>query len=161
MTKIDLVLEESRRAFEAEWGRKARLTGKAEKYIVAVGLIVGFELVGVPRPFGLTGPISEVIGRWLAVCSFLAMFLSFVFCLLALRTRAYRTHPRGDAIADSIKGKSISNEAAVVMVAKMYLAARGANAVINDGRAVVLSWAGALLISGLALAVASYLAAPS
>lgn len=159
MTKIELLLEEGRRAFETEWGRKARLSAKAEKYMVAVGLILGFGLVRIHDRFALTGPASDVLGSWLAVGSLLAMSFSFSLCLLALRTRTYRSYPRGNAIADSIKDKSVSDEAAMVMLAKMYLTARDANVKVNDRRAVLASWAGMLLISGFVLAAASYLAA--
>ena len=48
MTKIDLIHHEYQKAFEFEWKRGDLLSAKAEKYIITIGLIIGFGLFRIP-----------------------------------------------------------------------------------------------------------------
>lgn len=158
MTKVELVLQESQRAFEVEWRRSESLTTKAEKYLVAVGLVIGFELIRLPPMLELTSTMHVAVAGYLALISILMLFLSFLYCLISLRTRPYLAYPRGETLINELKEEAINDDDAKIKVAKMYIAARDKNASINDSRAILLTRAGIILTGAFVLAVTSYLA---
>src|SRR5215216_6007283 len=43
--KVALIAQESEKSFQAEQARSDKLTEKAEKYIAAIALVVGFNLI--------------------------------------------------------------------------------------------------------------------
>ncbi len=157
-SKIDTILKESEKAFLAEATRKDKLTDKAEKYLAALALIVGFNLVDFER-VTLTGTASEVLSGLFAIGAFAMLGITLVLALLTLRVFEYASYPRGETLIDELKDEAITDDIAKVKLAKMYLGAYDNNARINDRRARLLSWSGVLLVIGFVSAVASQVAA--
>jgi hypothetical protein len=155
MSKIDLILQESEKAFLAESERGKTLTEKAEKYIAAIGLVVGFQLININRSY-LWSSWQSAISSSLAIVAFLTLGFSLVLALLSRRVYKYYSYPRGTTIIDELKNNEITDEAAKIKVAKMYFEAHDKNAEINDKRAKYLSIVGVLIVLGFVLAVASY-----
>jgi hypothetical protein len=156
--KVDVVLEESAKAFYDEWKRTDRLRGLGERLIAAVAVVVGFHLIEIDN-LALVGVWEETIDSWLAVCGLLALSVSLVLTLLSMRIGAFHGRPRGMTLIDEVKDPDITDDVAKIMIAKTYLQATEINAGINDRRGRLLMFSGALLVTGFVLAVASYVIA--
>jgi asparagine N-glycosylation enzyme membrane subunit Stt3 len=153
-TRVDLFLDQSCKAFEAEWQRCERLTGKAERYLAAVGVVVGFGLVSFDTAMNPDQPAAS----YLLLASLGTLSLSFLLALLALRTRDYWSYPDEEAVVSGVLETSIDYEEAQMKLAKMYFCARDTNSEINAKRARLLAAAGFLLVTGFVLAVFNHLA---
>ena len=151
-SKIDTILKESEKAFLAEAARKDKLTDKAEKYLAALALIVGFNLIDFSR-VTLSGATNEVLSSMFAIGAFGMLGIALVLALLTLRVLKYASYPRGETLIDELKDEKITDDMARIKLAKMYLSAYDNNARINDQRAKLLSWSSALLVIGFVLAV--------
>lgn len=156
-SKVDVIFQVSEKAFLQERMRADKLSAAAEKYVGAVVIIMGFQLIEIDQ-LTLSGSWSPALRGWLAVLALLALGVSTVCALLSIQVRKYYSYPRGTTLIDELKDESITDEVAKIKVARMYLSAHDINAGINDKRAKMLSYSGALLVSGLLLAVLSYLA---
>ncbi len=153
MNKIEIITRESEKAFLAEIGRGERLTDKAEKFVGAVALIIGLKV------FNLDGTILNRLGLagFLALLSFILLGGALVLASLSRRVLEYASYPRGLTLIDDLKGDSVSDDAASIKVAKMYLNLYDHNARLNDRRAKLLALSGILLVAGFLLAVSSHL----
>lgn len=155
MEKVDVVFEESVKAFYDQGKRTDRLRNLGEKLIAGVAVVVGFHLIEMDN-LALVGGWEEKAGSWVAVCALLALSASLVLTLLSMRIGAFCGHPRGMVLIDELKDPDITDDMAKIMVAKMYLQAQDINGGINDRRSRLLSFSGTLLLTGFVLAVASY-----
>ena len=156
MSKVDLIMQESEKAFKAEVSRSETLTNKAEKYIAAVGLVVGFQLIDLNRLY--FGSIwKQGLLDFLPLLAFFTLGAALVFALISRRVLNYLSYPRGETIINELKDNNINEDAAKIKIAKMYLTAHDKNAGINDQRAKYLSIVGVLIVIGFVLAVASHL----
>ena len=156
MSKLDMVIQESEKAFLAEGARGERLTDKAEKYIAAVALVVGLQLIDLNRS-GMWSNWKVGLSSLLAIVALLALCSSLVLALLSRRVRGYLSYPRGTVIIDELKDSNVTDDVAKVKFARMYLTAHDKNAEINDKRAKQLSIVGVVIVIGFMLAVASHL----
>lgn len=157
-SKIDIILKESEKAFLAEATRKDKLTDKAEQYLAAVALIVGFNLIDFER-VTLSGRANEVLSSLFAIGAFGMLGIVLILALLTLRVLEYASYPRGETLIDELKDEEITDNMARIKLAKMYLGAHNHNARINDKRAKLLSWSSVLLVVGFVLAVISQVTA--
>ena len=122
----------------------------------AVAVIIGFQLIETDQ-LTLSGSWQQAVRGWLAVNALLALGISLVLTLLSMRVQKYYSYPRGTTLIDELKDDSITDQVAKIKIARMYLSAHDNNARINDKRAKLLSFSGAMLVAGLLLAVISYL----
>ena len=157
MNKVELVLQESEKAFLLEKTRAAKLGEAAEKLIGAVAVVVGFQLIEFDH-LALSGDWQEALHNWIAVGAFIALGGSLVLTLLSMRVQEYYSYPRGTELIDELKAESITDEVAMIKIARMYLTLHDKNARVNDERAKLVYFSGILLVTGFGLAVASYLA---
>lgn len=155
MTKVDLILEQSEKSFMTEANRTERLTGKAEKYLAVIGLLVTVGLVNIKGPFTFGGTFSEVCSTWLNSATLIAFAMGFALTVFTMRNRHYVSHPHGSTLIDELKDEKIKLYEAQIRVAMMYLEARRVNAEINTERASVLKASGVLLVLGFVFAIAS------
>ena len=156
MDRVDVIAEVSEKAFNAENERGRQIGEKAQKYIAAVAILVGFKIFN-SAPLALTGGPREAVSAWLTLVAFLVFGLSLAFILLSLRVRNYHTYARGSVLFEELKGIDVTYEIAKIKVARMYLEAQEINATINNQRARMLSIGGFLLLTGFGLAVLSEL----
>lgn len=155
MGKLDLIFDESAKAFYDEWERTERLRNLGEKVVAAVAVVVGFHLIEIEN-VALAGAWLETLRSWLAVCALLALGVSLVLALLSMRIGAFVGRPRGMTLIDELRDPEITDEAAKVKIAKMYLQATEINARINDRRGRLLLFSSVLLVMGFILGVGSY-----
>lgn len=158
-TRIDLLLTQSTKAFEAEWERADRLTGRAEKYLGAIGVVVGFGLVNADSAFTGVRHYYGTLSGWLGGATLLVLLTAFLLALLALGTRDYWSYPDGETIVVSV-AESEDDQSAVMEVVKMYFAAQKENSLINARRATLIRLSGSALVLGFILAVTTRLASP-
>ncbi len=152
--KVDLLFEQSRRALDNESQRSERLTAKSEVYLLATTVFVGFGLIELPKPL----EFNDASG-WLSICAFALLFVAFVMCLAALRTRPYCSYPKLEDASAAISDEAIDVTGAKAILTKTYSKALLKNQTINSGRAHTLAWVGLLIVTGFLLAVASRAAA--
>ena len=155
MSKIELILQESEKAFLQERIRADKLGGAAEKLIGAVAVIVGFHLIETDQ-LTLTGNWQQVAQGWLAVSALVALMVSLLLALLSMQVQKYYSYPRGTTIIDQLKDDLVSDQAANIKIARMYLKAHDNNARINDKRAKLVFYSLAMLVIGLICAIISY-----
>lgn len=156
MSKIDTIVSQSEKAFVAESARCERLTNKAEKYIAAVGAIVGFHLIEI-KQLVIYGNSKEVIYTMAAISSFLFLFLALILSFIAANIYKYRSYPRGEQLINRLKDNVITDDIAKIKLAKMFLAAQETNGDINDYRAAILRSASKLIVFGFILTVIGHL----
>jgi hypothetical protein len=156
MDKIDVIVQESEKAFLQERARADRIFGAAEKIVGAVAVVIGFQLIRMDQ-LTLSGSWPQALHGWLAIGALLELGISLTFAFLSMQVQKYYSYPRGTTLIDELKDASITYEVARIKIARMYLSAYDANAHINDKRAKILSYSGAMLVVGLVFAVISYL----
>lgn len=152
MSKIELVFQESEKAFNAECEREDRLTTKAEAYIGAIVVIIGFKIVNFEALESIDFS-AHSLSSWLSLVSFLLFGVGLVFALVSRRVWDYLSYPRGESLIQELRPNTIDDDSAQIMVAKMYLEAREWNAQINDRRAVMLSKSGIFIVLGFIVLV--------
>ena len=156
MDKTDLIVQQSEKAFLQERARADKLIAAAEKYIAAVAVIIGFKLLDIEN-LSLTGSWQQIVHGWLTVLALLTLGTALLLTFWSMRVFKYYAFPRGTKLIDELKDPGISDEAAKIKVARMYLSAHDTNAQINDRRARLLSVSSALLVAGFLLTVIGYL----
>jgi len=152
MSKIDLVYQVSEKAFNAERDREEVLTDKAEKYIAAVVIIIGFKLINLDN-LDLFGSNGSMLSSWISFLSFIVLGISLVYSLLSRRIWPFQSYSRGESLIEELRSDHINDEMAKISVAKMYLHVRECNAKINDRRARMLSVSAVLMVVGFIMAV--------
>jgi hypothetical protein len=159
MTKIQIILQESEKAFLIEYERKRTITERGDKFIGAAAVIVGFQLTQISN-LALSGNWRQTLCMWLSVGALIVLGLSVLLTMLSLRVWGYYSFPRGTELIDELRDERITEDAAKIKIARMYLKAHDINAQINDRRARLLGIGGFLLVVGLGLAAVSYLVHP-
>src|SRR5205085_7991336 len=129
---------------------------KADKYAGAIAIVIGLHLIDL-KQLTILGDGKDVAYLILAMFSLVTLGVSLCLALLSFRVRGYMSYPVGNTLIDELQDEKITDEAARIRVAKMYLNAHDANSYINDQRARLLSYSGILLVIGFSLAVVTYL----
>jgi hypothetical protein len=156
MKKFDLIIQESEKAFRQERIRADNLGKAAEKLIGAVAIIIGFHLIEIDQ-LRLVGKWEQAVHGWFSISALVALAISLFLSLLSMQIWKYYSYPRGTTLIDELRDENISDDGAKIKIARMYLKAHDCNAGINDKRARLILISGIVLISGLLLAVVSYL----
>jgi hypothetical protein len=156
MGKIEIIVRESEKSFLMEQTRKRTLTERADKFIGAAAVIVGFQLTQISN-LALSGNRRQILHGWFSIGALVALAFSVLLTMLSMRVQEYHSYPRGTKLIDELKDESITEDVAEIKIARMYLSAHDINAQINDERARLLSVGGILLVVGLGLAAVSYL----
>jgi hypothetical protein len=146
MAKPDLLLNLCEKAFLLELERTDKLTAKAEKLLVAVGVVAGLQVLDLK--------ILSIV----ALSAFIALAVSVAFALTSMQVRNYKGYPRKKALLTQLSPDKVSDEAVSLSVCNMYLEAREDNARMNDNRARTLAWAVILLVLAFALMTGGHLA---
>ena len=154
MSKQDIVLYHVEKAFSTEQTRLKNLDDKADKFIAAISVVMGFQLIDL-KALTLKGTSEAVLSTWISIASLSALGFALAFELLARRVRNYGGYPRGTYIHDQVMDSDTNEEDAKLQVAAIYVKAHDQNALLSDGRARWLSICGWLLLIGFMLAVVS------
>lgn len=158
MKKVDLIYEQSAKAFYEESKRTERIRDLAEKMIAAIALVVGFHLIEIDN-LVLASTWQHTLRAWLSICALTTLSISLVLAFLSMQVGKFYGPPRGMTLIDELKASAITDDMANIKIAKMYLNAYEINGKINDRRARHLLFGGTLLVVGFILAIASYLMA--
>jgi len=147
MSKEDIVLQHSEKAFLSEENRANYLENKAEKFIAAIVVIIGLHLVDINK-LTFTGTCQTQLSSWFAAAALVAFGIAIVVALLSRRIENYLSYPRGKSLIDELSDSRIGDEESKLLIAHMYLRFHDQNARINDKRAKLLSLSGHFLVTG-------------
>lgn len=153
-TKLDFIVGESEKAFLTEAERTEKLTGKAEKLISAVAVVMGFQLIDF-KTLAFTRTCRGIFYACLALSALSTLGISLIIALWAMRVEHYQSYARNREIYDLLEPQNVTDEQARDAMARMYLDARENNALINDQRAASLSDGTILLVTGIFLVALS------
>ena len=156
MSKVDIFVQESEKAFKAEDFRRDILDKKAEKFFAIIALIAALHLLDIKR-LSFSSFDLNLISSVLAVVAFVLLGLSLVYTIQSVRVRPYRSYPRGTKLRDELEEESITDDDAKIKFGLFYLEAHDLNASINDKRAELLSKSSCFLLYGFILAVVSHI----
>lgn len=154
-----LILEESEKAFLDESARREALTSKAEKYISAVVIVIGFGVIELEplKQYELGKQIGAPLFCYTfwSVLAFILLGASLILAFMSMQVRKYVTYPSGQTLFEHLKGKDESD--AKLIMATTYLEIRDKNAKLNTNRAHLLFYSGLLLIIGFVVVIITHL----
>jgi hypothetical protein len=153
MSKVAIIKDAAEKAMAAERDRTGQLIGRAEKFIVGIIIVTGFQLWNAAI-------LLESSSQWVKdlCCLALAVLsLSLVFGFCSLRLKGYAGYPRGDKLWENLKSEDVSEDAAEQAIIQLLLKTREQNAKLNDAKVGSLFWCGWLFFAGFVLVVSSYL----
>lgn len=149
MRKVDILFQESEKAFLAERARTETLDTKAEKLVGAVALIALLQLIGDSDPFPSRHKLDLVIWSVGIIC----LLIAIVLALFSGVVRRFKSFPRGMRLVDEFRDENLGDDDAKIRMSKFYLGAHDYNAIANDRKARLLMWSSVLLIGGLVLTI--------
>jgi hypothetical protein len=161
MSKMDFAVQVCEKAFLAENERKKNLDDKADKFIAAVAVIIGFQLLDLKS---VTFPelAQATLYSWLPIATLSALGISLFSALISRLFQNYHSYPRAPKfpqLTQMVDDPNIGEEEAKEAMAHMYLDAHQINAGSNDRKALYLFLSGTFLLIGFLLAVTSYVSA--
>lgn len=136
-------------AYRAENEITERLTGRAEKYIAAIGVIAAFHVVELP-PLKFEGVMWEVASSYLLVAGMFLLSLAFVLTIHSLWLRDSATFAT-TADLRKLSDPTTTAELAKRSIGLMYLDIRDQILETNQRRARGIVVAGYLLFAGFGL----------
>lgn len=148
--KLDVFLAVCSDALKSEQAATDRLTGKAEKYLGAIGAIVGFHIV----EFGaltFSGNAMQTACSIAILAGLLLLFFALTATLWSMRVQAGPGFPSSEKLQKVLA--ETGEDQARSRVAAIYLALRDGISEINRKRAFTIRIAGALLIAGFLVSV--------
>lgn len=148
--KLDLFLTVCSDALKAEQDAMDRLTGKAEKYLATIGVILGFQAVKL-QELSFSGPSVRVACSIGVLSGIGFLIAAMAVALVSMRVREYPTFP----VTGELEKLALTanDDMAMSMTAKVYLALRDATLVVNEKRAALIKISGVILTIGLFLSV--------
>ncbi len=149
MRKVDILFQESEKAFLAERARTETLDTKAEKLVGAVALIALLQLIGDSDPFPSRHKLDLVIWTVGIIC----LLIAIVLALFSGGVRRFKSYARGMRLVDEFRDENLGADDAKIRMSKFYLGAHDDNAIANDRKARLLMWSSVLLIGGLVLTI--------
>jgi len=152
MSKEDITLEHSGKAFTAQLTRAKTLDDKAEKLAAAVVVVIGFHLIDSSM-LKLQG--SAAIQAVISIAALALLGASLVAAYLGRRIQKYVGYPKAAEFLDMLSPNDVDEERAKLLVAKVYLNAAESNREINNKKAQWLTLSSWLLLVGLLAAVIS------
>jgi hypothetical protein len=152
--KFDLLVAVCSDAVRAEDQVRESLRAGAEKYLAAIGVILGFHIVEMGE-LRFSGPAARLGCSIGVVVGLALLFAAFVVALQSMRVREYPTYPAtNDLLGISEKD---TDDQAKRSVAKTYLDLRDGILEVNEKRASTVSLAGILLTLGFLISVLAQL----
>jgi hypothetical protein len=148
--KLDVFLTICSDALQAEEEAKERLTGGAEKYLVVIGVILGFHVVEL-KEMTFSGGGLRAGYSLVAVVGLGLLFAALVLVLLAMRVRAYPAFPKSKDLHSVVT--AASDDLAKRLAANVYLDLRDGIKTVNEKRALTFKIAGYMLLAGFLLSV--------
>src|SRR5580658_5597218 len=116
--KLDLLIAVCSDALKAEQETTDRLTGKAEKYLAAIGVVLAFQVVKV-QELSFRGSLTRVMCSVSVLVGLVLLLASMATALLSMRARAGPTFPRSEDL--QLLGEAKDDNDARSMAAKVYM----------------------------------------
>ncbi|NWG08440.1 MAG: hypothetical protein HXY35_17315 [Chloroflexi bacterium] len=154
MPKLDTIYQVSEKAFQNEQERMKNLTDKSEKYVGAIAVIIGFQLLDIDK-LKLSG--NSACYNWLAVIGLIFLGIAFVSAVISNRVQNYHSYPAGEKFLEILDDDKIDDASATTALTTMYLTALDINRSLNHNRAKLLSLSGNLIALGFTLIVIRYI----
>jgi len=151
--KLDVLVAFCSDALKAEDQVMDRLSGRAEKYLAAVGVILGFHIVEA-KALTFSGPALRAACSVSVVVGLVVLFAAFVLALQSMRIREYPTYPKTRKL-EAEGGKT--DDQMKRDIAATYLALRDGILKVNEKRAFTVRFAGILLTLGFSIMVLAQL----
>ncbi|HEU0078153.1 MAG TPA: hypothetical protein VFQ76_10920 [Longimicrobiaceae bacterium] len=157
--KEELLAAEAEKAFHGQEERAETITGKAERYAVITGVVLGlnvFQLGQIRLSRSVLSTPSDLLG----VAALVLLGLALLLALWALQVKDHTwVVPVTDEFSEQFRSSTIHYGGVRQAVTELYLNAYRRNFAANTGRAAYARWAGIALASGFVAAVLSRLVA--
>jgi hypothetical protein len=152
--KLDVFLSICSDALRSEEEVKNRLSGGAEKYMAAIGLLVGFHLVE-HQELTFSGGAVHIACTVAAALGWLLLFAALALVLWGMRVREYPTYPESSEMKRMVA--SATDDAAKLLAANVYLDLRDGILAVNEKRASIIRCAGMFLLAGFLMSIVGQL----
>ena len=154
MDKIEVLSQISEKAFLAEQERAKNLTDKSEKYISAIAIIIGFQLLDINT---LKIKSLDDLYNLLAIIGLFALVVAFVTAFTSNRLYTYHSYPAADQYRSIFENNQVDEVSAKTAFLKMYWKLLDINIPLNDNRAKLLKVSANLITIGFLLMVTRYI----
>lgn len=150
MDTNDVIVNVAFNALQAELKRGDALHQKAEKLIVAVGVVSGFQLIDIKNVITLQADAYTTI---FVVLSFLMLSASLLYAFLSMRVMQNKLYPKERKLLERLEESKEDANKLSFEISGLYLDIRSAKANINDKRAKLLTIGGYLLLAAFFMIV--------
>lgn len=154
MDKLETVFQISEKAFLAEQERAKNLTDKSEKYISAIAVIIGFQLLDMNS---LILDAGKNCYNWLGILGLILLGIAFVMAFTSNRIYVYHSYPTSDQYLSILENTQMDDTLTKVSFTKMYWKLLDINTPLNNTRAKLLSSSANLITAGFMLIVIRYI----
>jgi len=144
--KLDTLIAFSGEAFSAENEAIDRLTTTSEKYLTAIGVILGFHVVEM-KDLKFSGDGAAVACSYVVSLGVLLVLIALVAALWSIRVRSYPTYPRTEDLL-ALDDALIDDDTVKRSLIDVYLRLRDGIRQTNERRAGLIQLAGYLLTAG-------------
>ena len=148
--KLDVLLTICSDAFQAEAEVMDRLSDRAEKYLAAIGVILGFHIIELGQ-FSFSGHAVRIACSIGAVVGLCLLLVALVMALISMRVRGYPTFPKSNYL--QLLAAAGTDDQAKRSAAKVYLDLRDAILAVNEKRASTVRISGGILAIGFLMSV--------
>ena len=122
-----------------------RLSGKSDKCLAAIGVMLGFHIVE-PGGLSFSGGVSHVAFSLVAAAGLGLLFGSLAMVLWSMRLRPYPTFSKTAELEKL--AEAVSEDSAKYSAAEFYLVLRDEILELNEKRASAIKVAGVILAAG-------------
>lgn len=137
-------------ALKAEQDVMDRLSGKAEKYVAAIGVVLAFQAVNL-QALSFSGRPAPVICSVGVVAGIALLLAAMALALVSMRAQEYPTFPQSKHL-ESL-ALAATDDQAKSKTAKVYMALRDGILEVNEKRARLIKASGVILTVGLFLSI--------
>lgn len=148
--KLDLLLTISSDALQAEVEVMDRLSNRAEKYVAAIGVILGFHIIELGQ-LSFSGRAAQTVCSVGVVAGIGLLFVALATALLSMRVRNYPTFPKSDDM--QLLAAAATDDQAKCSAANIYLDLRDGVLAVNNKRASTVRISGVILVAGFLMSV--------
>ncbi len=153
--KLNALIDLSVRALQAESEVTAQHTDKAQKYIAAIGVILGFHVVEM-KDLVFTGSTKLALSA-IVLAGIGVLLVAMWITLMSMRVRVYPTFPETQAL-DVLRSKATSERETKERILDVYLDIRDGILKVNQQRGRLLRMSGSLLMIGFFASVVGQMA---
>lgn len=155
--KLDIILEQCEKAFSAQTERGKRLTDKADKYVAAIGLIIGFQLLNLKK-INFSEANIEIVSVIASILGFVGLVISIILAFISTTKLNYSSYPNKRCQWNTkVFDENLVEDTVKYNLSDMYIEASISNASINNRRSCELKWSGGFLIGGFILVSIGYI----